>query len=407
MCGIVILNNGKLVYENYIGFSSIENETHNHYLTKFRIGSITKIFTAIIIFQLIEEGRLALDTKLSEFYPQITNSIDICIAAMLGHRSGIQSFTDDPEYPNYMTSKKSKEEMLKLISNLEPDFRPDEKYAYSNSNYVLLGYIIEEMTNSTYEQQLKQRITEKLNLTNTAYGNKIDTQADDANSYRYQENRWNIQPETDMSIPHGAGAIISTPNDLVTFISSLFGDKLITDGSLIQMKEINNGYGKGLIRFPFGNRAAYGHNGVIDGFVSLLAFFPDDNVALSVLANGMNYNFNDMLIGILSIYFDIPFEIPNFEAKEIEMGTEELTKYAGEFSSKQLPLKISLKTEGIQLYGQATGQSAFPLTPYSKTEFRFEPAGIVIEFKKNSSGKIRYDLFILNQGGEKFTYERQ
>jgi D-alanyl-D-alanine carboxypeptidase len=173
------------------------------------------------------------------------------------------------------------------------------------------------------------------------------------------------------------------------------------------MKDVKEGFGKGLIRFPFGNKTAYGYNGGIDGFVSNLAYFPDEKVALSFTANGVNYNFNNILIGILSIYFNVPYEIPDLKASKIELGIEELKKYEGEFSSKLLPLKITLKVESGQLYGQATGQSPFPLTPFSKTEFRFEQAGIVIEFSMDNSEKIQYISFILKQAGGKFPFEKQ
>ncbi len=294
MCGVVILKDGKLVYENYIGFSSVDEKIRNSSLTKFRIGSITKVFSATIIFQLIEEGRLTLETKLSEFYPNIPNSKQITISDMLSHRSGIHNFTDDKEYSQYMTSKKSKEEMVELIANLKPDFQPNEKSAYSNSNYVLLGYIIEEITKSTYQQEIETRISDKVNLASTYYGNNIDTKVNEAASYRFQQEKWSMQPETNMSIPHGAGAIVSTPNDLTVFITALFNNKLISENSLNQMKEIKEGYGKGLIRFPFGSKIAYGYNGGIDGFISNLAYFQNESVAVSVKANGMYYNFNDI-----------------------------------------------------------------------------------------------------------------
>jgi len=406
MCGVVIMKNQELLYENYIGFSSIENETRNNNLTKFRIGSITKIFTATIIFQLIEEGQITLDTKLSTYYPQIPNSREITIADMLGHRSGIHNFTNDKEYLQYMTDKKSKEEMVDLIAKLKPDFQPNEKTAYSNSNYVLLGYIIEDITNSSYPQELEKRISAQLGLSNTYYGSKIDAKKNEAASYQFQQGKWKLQQETDMSIPHGAGAIVSTPYDLTVFIEALFNDKLISQHSLSQMKEMKGGIGKGMIRFPFGDRIAYGYNGGIDGFVSNLAFFPDENIAVSILSNGVNYNFNDLLIGILSIYFDVPFEMPDLTAKEIDLDIEELKKYEGEFSSKQLPLKITLKVRDNQLYGQATGQPMFPLTFFSRTEFRFEQAGIVISFTADDDGQIQYDSFILNQRGMKFTYKK-
>jgi len=407
MCGVAIVKDGKLVYENYIGFASIEDKTRNSNLTKFRIGSITKVFTATIIFQLIEEGKLSLETKLSEFYSEVPNSKKITISDMLSHRSGIHNFTSDEEYQQYMTSKKTKEEMVEIISKLKPDFQPGKKTEYSNSNYVLLGHIIEEITNSTYAQELKKRIIDKLGLTNTYYGGKIDTETNEAASYKFQDEKWVLQPETDMSIPHGAGAIVSIPKDLCVFLTALFNNKLVSEKSLKQMKEIKNGLGKGLIRFNFGDKVAYGHNGGIDGFVSSLGYFPDEKIAASLIANGVDYNLNDIAIGVLSIYFGVPFDIPDFTARETKLDKEELKKYVGEFSSKALPLKITLKVEGDRLYGQATGQSAFPLTPFSKTEFKFESAGIIIEFTKDSEGKIQYDSFILKQGGKKFSYTKE
>jgi D-alanyl-D-alanine carboxypeptidase len=407
MCGVAIVKDGKLVYDNYIGFASVESKIKNSELTKFRIGSITKVFTAVMIFQLIEEGKLSMETKLSEFYPEIPNSEKITISDMLSHRSGIHNFTNDEEYKQYMTSKKTKEEMVEIFSKLKPDFQPGEKTEYSNSNYVLLGYIIEKITNSTYAKELEKRITGKIGLTNTYYGGKIDTKANEASSYVFQEGKWVLQPETDMSIPHGAGAIVSTPKDLCIFITSLFNNKLVSEKSLKQMKEIRDGLGKGLIQFNFGDKVAYGHNGGIDGFVSSLGYFPDEKLAVSLLANGIDYSLNDIAIGVLSIYFNVPFAIPDFKAKEIKLDVKELKNYEGLFSSKKIPLKITLSIKDGQLYGQATGQQPFPLKSFSKTEFIFEMAGIVIKFAEDSEGKVDYNAFTLKQGGGNFPYTRE
>ena len=158
---------------------------------------------------------------------------------------------------------------------------------------------------------------------------------------------------------------------------------------------------------PFGNKIAYGHKGRIDEFVSNLAYFQNENVAISVTANGMNYRGNDIFIGIVSIYFNVPFDIPDLEAQEIELDLEGLKNYEGVFSSTLLPLKITLKVQGDQLYGQTTGRSPFPLAPFSKTEFRCEQAGIIIEFAKDNKGNVQYNSFIIKQGGGTFPYEKQ
>ena len=408
MCGVCITKKGKLVYENYIGFSSVKDKKRNNKLTKFRIGSITKVFTAVMIFQLIEEGRLTLETKLSECYPQIPNSKKITISDLLGHRSGIHNyFATEEEYLQNRTSKKSKEEMIKFMANFKSDFKPNEKFGYSNSNYVLLGYIIEEIAHSTYQHELKKRITSKLNLSNTYYGKKIDKNANEAFSYVFLKKKWTLLDKTDMSILGGAGAIVSTPKDLDVFITALFDNKLISKKSLNQMKKMKEGYGKGLVQFSLGNKIAYGHNGGFDGFLSFLIYIPSENVAISIAANGMNYGLFTILNDVFNIYFNIPFKIPDFTAKGITLSIKELEKYKGEFLSKLSPLKVITKVKDGQLYAQATGQWPFPLTPFSRTEFRFDGAEIIIEFAKNNKGEIQYDSFTISQeGGKKSHYEK-
>ncbi len=407
MCGIAISKDGILEYENYIGFKSVKNKKEINDSTKFRIGSITKVFTAVMIMQLIEENKLTLETKLSNYFPEISNSKTITISSLLSHRSGIHNFTDTDEYTEYRTTKKTKEEILKYIEELNSDFQPGSKYEYSNSNYVLLGYIIEDITKSTYSHELNERIVSKLKLTNTYHGATINPKHNEALSYKYKNGKWEIENETDMSIPGGAGAIVSDAIDLNKFIYGLFNDKLISEKSLKKMTDIRDGYGRGLIRFQFSNKFAYGHNGGIDGFISNVAYFPDEKVAISITSNGLNYSFNNVLVGILSIYYDVPFIIPDLSKTEIKMEKKELLKYEGEYSSNTLPLNIKIKIVGNQLTGQATGQSAFPLTPYSKTEFRYEAAGIVIKFTTNKLGEIDYNSFKLNQGGQTYDYIRR
>jgi D-alanyl-D-alanine carboxypeptidase len=407
MCGVAISKDGVLVYENYIGYSSVDESIQNSKLTRFRVGSITKVFTATIVFQLVEEGKLSLDTKLAQFYPQIKNAEQITISDLLSHRSGIQNFTAQKAYKNYYRSKKTKADMLKIFSSLDSEFVPNKKMKYSNTNYVLLGYIIEDVTGKPYSKILQERIVSKLNLPNTYYGGNIDTQTNEAASYRFKKGMWLRQPATDMSIPHGAGAIVSNPADLSVFIESLFKDKLISDALLPQMKPIENGDGKGLWCYQFMGRTAYGHDGKIDSFFSRVRFFPNERVAISATANGVNYPLNDIWLGILSIYFEEPFDIPDFNAKPIAIGKESLRYYTGTYTSSHHPLDIDLSTKGDQLFGRATGQSAFPLTPYSNTEFRFDPAGIIIKFKTDDKGKVQFDSFVFSQGGRSFLFKER
>ncbi len=405
MCSVAVLQDGKVVFSKAIGYASVENKIESSGKTKYRIGSVTKMFTSSMIFQLIEEDKLSLETKLSEYFPKVPNSEKITISDLLYHRSGIFNITNDEKYLNYHTSSKTKKEMLEIISYYESAFEPDSKTEYSNSNYVLLAYIIEKITGLSYAENLKQRITDKLNLTSTYYGGKIGESGNEAFSYSYA-NGWKKSFETDLSIPHGAGAIVSNPAELVTFIYSLFSGKVISENSLAQMTEIKDGLGRGIFSFPFYDKQAFGHNGAIDHFVSTLGYLKNDNTAFVILANGSNYTLNDVVIGLLSIYFNMEYEIPDFSKKAIDISEEVLKNFVGYYKSDALPLDIEIKIQEGKLFGQATGQSAFPLTPFDDNEFRFDQAGIVIEFSK-SGDKINYKSFTLKQGGGNFPFERE
>ncbi len=405
MCSVAILQDGKLVYSKAIGYSSVDDKIKSSEKTKYRIGSITKMLTSSMILQLIEEGKLTLDTKLSKYFSQVPNAEKITISNLLYHRSGIFNLTNDEKYTSYHTTKKTKEEMLGIIASYDPVFEPDSKTEYSNSNYVLLGYLLEEITGLSYGENLKQRITNKVNLQNTYYGSKINSEKGEAHSYIYEDG-WKKSFETDMSIPHGAGAIVSTPADLVHFIYSLFNKKIISEESFSQMTSLKENLGMGIYTFPFYDKQAFGHDGGIDHFVSNLAYFPEDKVAFAIVSNGMNFVLNDIIIGLLSIYFNVPFELPDLSKQAIILNEDQLKNFVGYYKSDALPLEIDIKIEGEKLFGQATGQSAFPLTPFDNNEFRFEQAGIVIVFSKDGE-KINYNEFTLKQGGGNYLYKKK
>lgn len=408
MFSVAIAKDGDTVYEKSIGYASETDKLKNNGDTKFRIGSISKIFTTVMIFQLIEEGRLSLDTQLDKFYPKVKNADQITVSNLLNHSSGIFNMTNASSFVSFMVDPKSKQEMVALIESLESDFEPGTGSNYSNSAFVLLGFIVEDITNSSYTEQVNNRIVNKLGLKRTAYGGKIDPQENQAYSFDYFNGIWvKASIESDMSIPGGAGAMVSTPKDLVVFIQALFNGELISQNSIDQMKIIERGYGKGLFMIPFKQKTAYGHGGAIDRFKSNLAYFEEEKLALAITINGATQNTNDILIGILSIVFNEPFTLPNADEKPVQLSDEALSKYTGTFSSQsaELALKIVFKTANGKLQAQATGQGPISLTAFSETEFKFEQAGIVIKFKEED-GQIDYDNFTLLQGGGKYKFKR-
>jgi len=406
MFSLAVIKNGEPIYQKSIGFADTEHQQKANKDTQYRIGSISKVFTSTMIFQLIDEGKLSLDTKLAKYYPKVKNAKKITISMLLSHRSGIHNFTNTPEYSQYMTEPKTKAEMVSLIENLASDFKPNSRANYSNSGYVLLGFILEDITNDSYANQLQKRVAVKLNLNKTVYGGPINVKNNQAKSYTFAATGWAPATVTDMSIPHGAGAIISTPTEVAKFLFSLMTGKLVSADSLLKMKELNDGFGRGLFQFPFNDKKAYGHNGGIDGFSSIAGYFEGEDVAFALTSNGMNYGMNDISIAILSIYYGLPFNIPDFSQKAIELSVKDLVNYEGVFASQEIPLKITVKMANGQLTAQATGQKPFNLTPYSSSEFRFEPAGIIMLFGVDGE-TVNYSTFQLKQGGGNLKFTRE
>jgi len=312
MGSIAVSHSGKLIYAKSTGFADIEHGLKANENSKYRIGSISKTFTTVLVFKAIEENKLDMNQTVDKYFPAITNAGKITIAHLLCHRSGIHNFTADESYMSWYTNAKTEQEMVEIISKAGSDFEPDAKASYSNSNFVLLSYILEKIYKKPYSKILNDKIIKPLGLKNTYFGKRINTKDNECNSYKYEEG-WKIEPETDMSIPMGAGGIVSTPVDLNIFIEALFSGKLVSMNSLKQMETIKDHFGgMGLFQIPFYDMTGFGHSGAIDGFGSLFVYFPDSNISFAYTANGINFTANDVVLAVLSAVYDKPFDIPEF-----------------------------------------------------------------------------------------------
>ena len=403
MGSLAIAKDGKILYTRAVGYSQISGGGSSSSerkpattATKYRVGSIAKMFTAVMIFQLVEEGKLKLTDTLDKFYPQIPNAKKITVAHLLSHRGGVHSFTADPDFRTWLMNPKTKDEMLAVIAKGAPDFEPGEKMQYSNAGYVLLGYIVEKAGGKSYQEALKTRITAKIGLSDTYLGlGKTEASKNEAFSYNYGGGGWKQETETDLSIPGGAGALISTPTDLTKFIQALFDLKLVKQESLNQMKAEK----MGMFPFPLDGQTVYGHTGGIDGFFSMLIYHPEEKLAIAYASNGMLYPVNDIMLGTYAIYANKPFTIPTFETMAV--SPEILEKYVGVYASASAPLKITVTRDGATLYAQAAGQSAFPLEATAPDKFKFDTAGIAMEFDAAKN------QMILKQRGREMIFTKE
>ena len=398
MGSLSISENGKIAYNKTIGKADLASGKSSDNLTKYRIGSISKMFTACLIFQAIEENKLSLKQNINRFFPKITGAKEISIGNLLNHRSGIHNYTNDTSYFNYYTASKSQKEMLEIIQASGSDFKPNSKAEYSNSNYILLSFILEKIYKKSYEELLDIKIIQPQGLKNTYFGKKLELAKNECASYRFS-GKWELENETHSSVSLGAGGIVSTTEDLLFFISNLFDGKIIQASSLEQMTKLEDGYGMGIFPVPFYDKKGFGHTGGIDGFSSFLYTFPEEKISIALTSNGSRFNNNDIGIAALSACFNLPLQLPSFSA--LELSAEDLDKYLGSYANPEIPIKISITKDSLSLIAQATGQPSFTLETIGKDSFEFSPAGVEIQFIPEKN------LLILKQGGGEFSFKRE
>lgn len=389
-----IYHNGEVFYEGSFAQSSPAQDEGSKL---YRIGSISKTFTATMVMKAVEEGELSLENKLSEWFPQVANADKITIKMMLGHRSGIHNFTDDDSYLQIMEKEQSREAMLTRIASLESDFSPDSDFSYSNTNYVLLSYILEDIYKQPIANLLQEKIANPLKLKSTYFYTAGAKKKGEQESF-YWTGEWTKASNTHPSVPLGAGGIVSSTGELCQFMRALQEGKILEKNSVAQMKN-GQAPGLGLFFYPFYSHSAYGHNGGIDGFVSHASYMAADDLAIAVCLNGARYPLNQLLIDLLSIYFEQEdYQLPSFEI--VEVAVDDLKQYTGNYKSDHFPLDIKFFVEDGILKGQATGQPSFPMEARGNHVFEFKAATIKVTFDPETG------TMVFEQGGQKLPFKR-
>ncbi|TNE55362.1 MAG: class A beta-lactamase-related serine hydrolase [Bacteroidetes bacterium] len=395
MGSVCVLQNGKLQYEKTVGFSRLNPKQKATNATRYRIGSISKMFTTTMIFMAIEEGKLKLDAPVKKFSPKVKNAEQITISDLMNHRSGIHNFTNDPNYFDYHTSLQTRKQMLELMEGLPSDFEPGTKASYSNSNYVLLTFVLEDLYGRPYASLLEEKIVRPLSLQSTYMG-ASELKVEECLSYQFMGD-WEQEKVTDPSIPLGAGAIISTPENLTRFIEALFQGKLVKKESLDHMKELIDGYGRGMFAYQDLVHEGYGHTGGIDGFSSLLVYFPEQNRSIALCSNGGNYSNNEIVKRIVMACDGKVASLPEFQVASERL----LEQCVGSYESDEIPLKIDIRRKNKTLLSQASGQPAVALDYVSGNQFEFDLAGASFTFDPDQG------TFVLEQGGAKFHFKKK
>ncbi len=315
---VLVAENGKVVYKKGFGFANFEWEISNQPDTKFRLASVTKQFTAMLVLQLVEEGKLKLEGKLFDYLPYYRKDVgeQVTIHQLLNHTSGIPSYTGLPGFmQNEIRNFYPVEEFVKKFCSGDLEFEPGTKFAYNNSGYFLLGAVIESLTRETYEDLLSEKIFEPLNMLNSGYDRHQPIIKNRAAGYNKTLVAFQNAPFLEMMTPFAAGSLYSTVEDLYLWDQALYTDKLISKETKEKMFTPylgKYGYGWVIDSFPMEGKergaTLISHNGGIHGFNTRIARFVDDQHLIVILRNSPGASINQITRNIAAILYDQPVE---------------------------------------------------------------------------------------------------
>jgi CubicO group peptidase (beta-lactamase class C family) len=289
--------------------------------------------------------------------------------------------------------------MLALIVKGIPEFEPGTKNSYSNSGYFLLGLILEKVTGKSYEQALEDRINSRISLKDTYIATgRIDVNKGEALTYANNGSEWEHWKQGFETDPSIGFQLVSTPGDMAKFIQALFDLKLISQDSLNQMKTMRDGEGLGLVTFPFAGKTFYGNTGGGDNYGSWLMYQQEEKLVVSYSTNAKVHPVQDIISGVIDIYYGKPFAIPAFET--IAVSPEILDEYAGVYANPEAPAEMTITRNGGTLFFQPGKESSVALEATAQDKFQLFGGRVTFEF--NAEKK----QMILKRGGRAMAFTK-
>jgi CubicO group peptidase (beta-lactamase class C family) len=394
---ITISEKGAVRYRRSVGSAVFGDagETPTDSGTRYKIGSVTKLFTAVLTMQLVEQAGITLDGKLAEFFPELPNALDITYRDLLQHRSGLANYSEAPGFEEWRDQPKSRADLLAIISDGGVRFPPRERVEYNNSNYLLLSYILENVYGRPYTEIVRRQITDKISLPRTYYGGLTHVTRHESVSYQLTPGGWVAQKETFPGMHNGAGGLVSNPDDLVRFIDALFAGELVTRQSLGIMRGVTGG-SAGLWPYVVAGQTGYGHGGRVEGYRSCVYHFPDRRISIAYAANASVLSMDEIVDEVLTTLFEHGHKPPTFGA--VKLAPHQQAAYVGiwrsaagtpprtpfrQFTSPDQPIELTVRSAGDAPVASMRGHD-FPLVAFGEHEFMIREIGYFLRFQPAS-----------------------
>ncbi len=395
---VLVAQGNDIILNKGYGSANVEWNIPNAPTTKFRLGSITKQFTAASILLLEQQGKLKTTELLKKHFPDIPTAWDkITIFNLVTHSSGIPELSNFPEFEALRLSPTTPEKTIAIFRDKPLDFKPGEKYSYSNSGYILLGALIEKLSGKTYEHFTQENIFIPLKMNNSGYDSNTDIIMYRAAGYTPNAQGKGNAGFEDMSLPYAAGGLYSTTEDLLKWEHALFSGGVLSKASLKKMlTPYKSDYGFGIGISKDKDRTIIHHTGELKGFTTSLAYYPETKTTVIVLAN-LNGDAPEAISAALGAIVHGEKVVLNADRKEINVPTEILKKYLGTYQVfANVTLTITLADN--HLISQITDQIPVPLLAESESLFFVKDAEAQIEFVEDEKHKITHA--VVHQSGE-------
>ncbi len=391
-CVALVAEKGKIIYKKAFGMANIELDVPMKTDMVFRVGSITKQFTAISILQLMEKRKLTLQDKITTHipgYPEDGNKITI--EHLLTHTSGIVNITSMKNFPDLKRKDLKTDEVIDFFKNEPLEFEPGTKWSYSNSGYILLGYIVEKVSGLSYGKYLEENIFKPCHMTGSFLDNHAVIIRNRASGYA-KDSAQTINAEfISMTIPHGAGGIVSTAEDLFRWNRALVSYKLVTRSTLekaFKRQQLPDGkdtdYGYGWFFLNIQGHPTVEHGGGIEGFLASSIYLPNEDVFVAVLSNSTGQSPEFVSAKLAAVSIGKPYFY-----KEVKLDSALEQSQLGVYENDEGSL-MNIYVEAGKMYSEFQDGNKIHLKPFGEGKYFFHDFFSTLIFKKSTDNKISY-----------------
>lgn len=395
MGSLALLRDGKVVYSRAFGLAQLQPPLAATPSTRYRANYLDKLCTAVMIFQLIEGGKLTLNTPLARFLPQFPRAADITIDYLLTERSGLISQA-------YLPGKTmTNSQLLDFIAQPAAPAEIFPGVPFVQPNYVLLEAVIAQLTGQPYAQALQVRILNRAGMRNTYFSRTPNPQQLEALAFEKRATGWQPSPNLNFAGPTGAGTLVTTPTDLNRLSEALYQNRLVSAAHLQELQEGHNGYPHLIGSSPPSSRWPQRHysyqpdQSTANDYYALASYYPTEKLSLAFCTNARAYGIGKVWEGIVSICLDKPYQLPVFTESGYVPAPADLDRCVGEYASSMLGLFFSVKRESNTLRLESAREGSMTLEPVSSGVFRYEERGTRIEFAPDFSA-FRYQQGRMN-----------